>query len=150
MNKKTGFGTFFLLIFAVLVIFVTPVHAQNAQDEVKTKLLLAGSVFISEGFQLTHEIIFGRLTERQSETISLQLDGSMEYIIFGVCDNDCYNVNIDFYDVNGQRVAYNHEYSDAPYIVVHKGNRGTYYIHITMVRCASYSCNYGVGVFGRY
>jgi hypothetical protein len=150
MNKsKLSYISFLTVVLAI--IFSAPVQARNAQDEVRAKLLIAGSVFIEQGFQLTHEIIWGQLTERQSETISLRLDGNKEYIIFGVCDNDCYNVNIDFYDASGRRLAYNHAHSDAPYIVVQKGNSGLFYIHMTMVRCASsYSCNYGVGVFGRY
>jgi hypothetical protein len=149
MDIRTGVRSLLLMTVAGLLIFTIPASAQDAREEVRAKLYIAGNMFINRGYVLTHEIVWGRLSEGEAETIGIELDGRMEYVIFGVCDNDCYNVNIDFYDMQGNRLAYNYEYSEVPYIVVPRGYYDRYLIQITMARCITYTCNYGVAVFGR-
>lgn len=150
MHMKKGMRRLLLGAFVALLVYVIPAYAQDIRDEIRIKLYAVGSVFLNEGFDLTHEIIWGRLPQGQSENIGIELDGNMEYYIMGVCDNDCYNLNIDFYTMNGELLGYDHEDSEAPFIHIPHGYHDRYIIRMSMAGCATFTCNYAMAVFGRY
>jgi hypothetical protein len=124
-----------------------------AQDQwtqqVRGQLTAASEMIESEGFASTHEVVTGGLAEGATEQVEIELEAGVEYVIVGVCDVDCSDLDLFLRDPSGRIVDSDIELDDVPIVTVTPERTGTYTLEVRMVTCSAAPCRYGVGTYGR-
>ncbi|HVX87745.1 MAG TPA: hypothetical protein VG940_02370 [Gemmatimonadales bacterium] len=116
---------------------------------VRQQLDNAGRVATDRGYQMSHEVFMGRLDDDQNESLNIPLDGGTQYILVGVCDQDCTDVDLTIYDPDGNEVDSDLETDDKPVLQLTARNNGRYRVKVSMVACSANPCRYGVGVWAK-
>ena len=119
------------------------------EAQVRTQLNDAGHTWSEKGFAMSHEVFMGRLDDDANESLNIPLDGGTRYVIVGVCDQDCTDVDLTVYDSNGREVASDVETNDKPTVQVTPTGSGQYRVKVSMVACTGNPCRYGVGVWAK-
>ncbi|MBE9014220.1 DUF4148 domain-containing protein [Pseudanabaenaceae cyanobacterium LEGE 13415] len=101
------------------------------------------------GYSETHDPFIGRLGRGGETDITLQLDRGVRYAIFGVCDNDCRDIDLALYDDNGRLIASDTKNDDIPIVFVTPAWNARFTIRVNMVSCSNAPCRYGVGAYGQ-
>lgn len=101
------------------------------------------------GATLTHDPYTGVLGNGGRDDINLNLRNGTTYAIVGVCDNDCRDIDLALYDDNGNLIASDTEQDSTPIVNVTPRWNARFRLRVSMPRCSSAPCAYGVGVFGR-
>jgi hypothetical protein len=101
------------------------------------------------GFRLAEETRTGSLGAGQRESLTATLRSGVEYMILGVCDNDCTDVDLRLYDELGSEVDTDLEVDDYPIVSATPSRSGEYRIEVAMVTCSTEPCFYGVGIFSK-
>jgi hypothetical protein len=91
----------------------------------------------------------GELRDGSSITWTVPLRAGTEYKLFGACDEDCGDVDLELYDENGYLVDEDAAGDDYPIVIVRPRYSQTYSFKVTMADCAYSPCGYMVGIFGR-
>jgi len=103
----------------------------------------------NEGMSRLGNPLVGSIAASSSTTLQVNLNAGRRYRLFGVCDNDCSDLDLTLVDPSGTTVAQDVETDDVP-IVVHTAQRtGSYRVRVTMARCSVSPCRYGVSLYGR-
>jgi hypothetical protein len=89
------------------------------------------------GFRLAEETRTGSLDEGEQESMTAGLRSGVEYMILGVCDNDCSDLDLRLYDELGNEVDIDLEVDDYPIVNATPSRSGEYRIEVAMVTCAS-------------
>lgn len=116
---------------------------------VRRQLDEAGKVATDKGYAMSHEIFMGRLDDDASESLNIPLDGGTKYILVGVCDQDCSDVDLTIYDPDGNEVDSDLLTDDKPVLELDPRSNGRYRVKVSMVACTANPCRYGVGVWAK-
>lgn len=116
---------------------------------VRSQLATKGEVAVRNGYQMSHEIFMGRLDDDANESLNIPLDGGNDYILIGVCDQDCSDVDLVIYDPNGNEVDSDVEDDDSPVLQLKVRENGRYRVKVSMPACSANPCRYGVGVWAK-
>jgi hypothetical protein len=116
---------------------------------VRNQLNDAGHTWTEKGFAMSHEVFMGRLDDDANESLNIPLDGGTRYVLVGVCDQDCTDVDLTMYDANGKEVVSDVETNDKPTLQFTPPSSGSYRVKVTMVACTANPCRYGVGVWAK-
>jgi hypothetical protein len=119
------------------------------EQQVRRQLTDAAQRLGKSGYELTHHIYTGSLRENQHEDVNVELDGGRTYVIVGVCDNDCKDVDIRLLNRGGREVEKDVEADDYPAVSVQPSRDERYTVRMIMATCNSQPCRYGFGVFSR-
>ena len=145
---KINFWKSCILAFAFL-----PLNSSAQQDpfelQVYDQLLAAGYIFISAGYELTHEPIIEKLQRGYYYDVTMNLQRGVSYAIVGVCDEDCYDMDLELYDSKGNLIDYDTGSTITPAVTVFPGYRDRFLVRVRIPRCAAWQCTFGIGVFGR-
>ena len=119
--------------------------------QVRELLKASGQALEKYGYTLTEEMYTGALSNGESESLSIDLvprpDG---YVITGVCDEDCDDLDFDLTTLYGDSVEKDERPDDTPILRVPGGRKAVKYrLKVTMASCSNSPCFYGVGVYGR-
>ena len=128
--------------------------AQNSEArwvrQVRELLKSSGQALERYGYTLTEEMYTGALSKGESESLSVDLVARPDgYVITGVCDEDCDDLDFELTTLYGDSVAKDDAPDDTPLVRVPGGRRAKYRLKVTMVSCSNSPCYYGVGVYGR-
>jgi hypothetical protein len=118
-------------------------------DQVRNQLNQAAKVFVNRGYERTHDFKLDRLPQGRADTLSVTLRQGFEYVLLGVCDNDCTDLDIKIFDENNNLVAEDSSTDDVPIVTVTPRRTARFRISINMFKCSDNPCYYGVGVFGK-
>ncbi|NKB89424.1 MAG: hypothetical protein GKS06_14495 [Acidobacteria bacterium] len=102
------------------------------------------------GFGYAGEMVVGSLEEGDDEYFEFDFVGHREYLIVGVCDGDCSDLDLLLYDRDDNVVLQDIEMDDYPVLVSPSGRSGVHYIEAAMPSCSVEPCYYAVQVFHRY
>jgi hypothetical protein len=131
---------------------VSPLSAQSASaDQVWDQLQnRAYAEAASEGFALINYMV-GWLMKGASEDGGFnwprRFDAGYSYLIVGVCDLDCPDVDLNLEDQEGVAVASDTGSGDMPMIRFTPSKTAMYWIDPTMHACSTEPCAYGIAVF---
>ncbi len=121
---------------------------QDAFDrQVQEQLGRAGRDLGTRGFTLTHQVFTGSLKEGETENVVFEFDSSGSYVVVGVCDNDCKDVDLKLLDSRGREIDNDVQEDDAPVVAVTPKQRERFTVQAIMADCNSNPCRYGLGVF---
>ncbi len=90
----------------------------------------------------------GRLIHGASETYTVTLEAGRTYILMGVCDEDCLDLDMELYDGYGNLISRDDSEDDVPTVEVSVTNGGDFTLQVTMFECNENPCYYGVGLYG--
>ena len=140
-----------LVLFIVLLLVLAPLRMAQAQDQYEQQVLAqlgeAAMVFTSAGYApiLVEE---GNLTDGDSEAFTVVLETGHSYMLMGVCDEDCLDLDLELYDGYGNLVSQDESEDNAPIVEVSVATSGEFTLRVTMYDCTEDPCYYGVGVYG--
>jgi hypothetical protein len=145
--RRTPTILFFFLLW--LCASVTSLSAQNVfADQVWDQL--QGRVYttaINDGFKLVNYMV-GYLDKVSSASnYSTRLHPGGSYLIVGVCDNNCADVDLALEDVDSVVRASDTATDDTPVIRFTPPTSADYWVKVTMPDCRAGICAYGIGVF---
>src|SRR5690606_5326895 len=101
----------------------------------------------SEGLELQGPFRSGALGDGEETNTPVELQAGREYIIVGVCDADCDDMDLVLADAGGTRLASDFELDDVPMVSAAISETGTYQLTVLMPSCSIDPCGYGVAVF---
>jgi hypothetical protein len=119
------------------------------ERQVREQLNQAAGRLRRDGYELTHHIYTGELEENQEENVAVELDRARTYVILGVCDADCKDLDLRLLTPAGKEVDADVEVDDYPTVGVAPTRREKYSVRAIMATCAAAPCRYGFGVFAR-
>jgi len=127
------------------LLFAAPAHAQP--EIIRTQLDSAAVLMGNEGFSLQDDIVTGDLGEGEDEEFELELEAGKTYIIVGVCDGDCSDLDMALTTTDGEEVDSDYATDDVPMVMVEVARNATYHLKVQMVTCSVEPCSFGVSVF---
>jgi hypothetical protein len=124
-------------------------QTDSATNQVLSQLRRVRNGMVSQGFRGTHEPFIGNLGRGGDENITLNLRQGTTYLIAGVCDNDCGDLDLELYDGNGNRLAVDRKADSIPIVSVTPRWNARFTVKAIMPRCANEPCRFGIETFGR-
>jgi len=119
------------------------------ERQVREQLDAAAQGLGKKGYELTHQVHTGELRQNQEEDVTLELNHGRTYVIVGVCDRDCKDVDLRLLNPGGGEIDKDIEPDDYPAVAVSPGRTERYTVRAIMTACSAAPCRYGFGVFAR-
>jgi hypothetical protein len=154
-NRSTGKAFFkrFALstVFASSVIILTAnfAFADRFTDQIYAQLIRIARDAGYRGYRPTHEPLIDDLGNGGEHNITLNLSRDVSYVIMGVCDEDCNDIDLELYDDNGNLISSDRQIDAFPVVEVTPRWNARFLIRVRMADCSNAPCRYGVGAFGR-
>ncbi|HYR07037.1 MAG TPA: hypothetical protein VEQ60_04700 [Longimicrobium sp.] len=123
----------------------TPAQAQPAI--IASQLSNVDSIMESRGFVPADEAVLGTLAEGDDEEFELEFENGTDYVVWGVCDLECSDLDLVLTDASGNEVDADREMDDKPLLVRQDQPGGTFVLAVQMATCGSDECHYAVRVF---
>lgn len=138
-----------ILIMLAALLFVPARAAAQSQweQQVLEQIRIVGTTFAPEGYSLVGETRMGSLNDGASEDFNLTLEAGVNYLVLGVCDNDCPDIDLMLLDASGSEVGSDYQEDAYPMVEVTPGWTASYQVHVYMADCDAEPCFYGVGLF---
>jgi len=133
------------------IIAMTPV-AVSAQDMWERQVLrqlnaVAAAADSEANYVASHDPFTGSLRNNNYTEIQYTLQAGVHYLLTGVCDNDCSDLDLELYDGNHRLVSRDTGSDDKPIVGVTVGVSGRFYLRVIMARCSTLTCRYGTQAF---
>ncbi|MEM1271776.1 MAG: hypothetical protein AAGI08_17135 [Bacteroidota bacterium] len=139
-----------LFLFVLLAAPWQSATAQTAEEYVEQLLVqldAAADVFEEEGF-LPVMADGDVLEQGESQLYTVTLEEGISYLLLGVCDEDCSDLDLELYDGYDNLISEDDMEDDAPVVDVFVKQSGDFTLKVTMYACSENPCYYGVGVYG--
>ncbi len=145
MNSRLG------VVLAGVTLLAPIPSAAGAQqskwrEEVTAQVDHAAKLLKERGYTKA-DIYDGSLDQDASESLTLPLRAGRQYAILGVCDVDCNNLDLRLYGGADRELDSDVEEDDVPVVMVTPEHDGKFRLKITMMKCESSPCFYGIGLF---
>lgn len=95
----------------------------------------------------SHEFVTGRLDDEGTEWVNIELPAGYTYHILGVCDHDCFDLDLELYTTDNVLLSSDVETDDYPLVSVTPAERTIYRVKVVMAKCSSGPCRYGLGIY---
>ncbi|NJK61098.1 MAG: hypothetical protein HC918_13870, partial [Oscillatoriales cyanobacterium SM2_1_8] len=115
-------------------------------QQVREQLLGAARLARTGGNRATHDPFIDELGNGGEDNISLNLQEGIEYLIVGVCDEDCSDLDLVLRDDNGNIVSSDTKDDDIPIVRITPRWNARFKVQVTMASCTNAPCRYGIGV----
>jgi len=133
-----------------LTLVASAAHAQDRWERVvRDQLRQVGQASEQRGYTMATDIYQGRLDDDESTNLTVNLEQGKDYVMWGVCDQDCSDIDLVIYDSDGDEVDSDLETDDKPLLHVIPSRDGRYKVKVTMVTCSADPCRYGVGLWSK-
>jgi len=145
MRKNIGIG---IAVCVSLLFGSAFAYADRWQDQVKAQMVLAFAAMGLNSYQLD---LFkeGQLDEGAHHrwTLDVGSDRSRTYKIVAACDEDCADIDLELYEMDGTRVDQDTRRDSLPVVTIPHGHVGNHTLKVTMYRCEVDPCRYGYALF---
>ena len=125
----------------------------SAQDQwervVRQQLQQVGAASERNGYTMASDVFQGRLDDDATTNLNVTLQAGKDYVLWGVCDQDCSDIDLVIYDSDGDEVDSDLQTDDKPLLHVVPSSNGRYRIKVSMPACSANPCRYGVGVWAK-
>ena len=101
----------------------------------------------AQGYEQTGENRSGALNTRESTSFTVPLRAGYSYVVTGVCDDDCKELDLILYAANGYEVDAARNAGNAPILRAAPRETMVYRVKVVMASCRTNPCSYGVAVF---
>ena len=95
------------IVAALTCLAATPAGAQNNEyrQQLDQQLQTNRSQLQQEGYAVAAGPFTGALSAGGKERFTLPVENGVSYKVVGVCDNDCTNVDLRVFNLNGQNIG---------------------------------------------
>jgi len=150
IGRKTKFGVAAVAAAGLAVAGAAPTIAQATNEALVNQLLgTAAGMAKERGFSSTHSRHNGSLNVNQTETVTLDLNAGTSYMVIGLCDQDCSDIDLWISDENGYEIDSDTLEDDVPIVEVTPRRNARFSIRAKMITCNVEPCFYGIGVYGK-
>ncbi|HEY7473126.1 MAG TPA: hypothetical protein VIE68_12345 [Gemmatimonadota bacterium] len=128
--------------------FSVPLSRAQSTDQVWSQLQSSFATARDEGYK-QYNYVIGYLDNGMEPTVNwpVEMSAGSSYLIVGVCDNDCTDVDLSLEDTDRNVVASDVLNDDIPMVEFTPKADATYWIRPTMAACSVNPCGYGIAVF---
>ena len=138
---------------AALLALPRAAEAKDYRGIVISQLDTVAGPVARSGFRLDPSVfdrssVVGALAKGASSMMELNLTGGTNYLIVGVCDGDCSDLDLRIFSSDSTTpVAVDTEDDDAPILNFTAPKSGRYMLAVDMAECTASICYYGYRVF---
>ncbi|MEM6879035.1 MAG: hypothetical protein AAF544_10775 [Bacteroidota bacterium] len=133
-----------LLLVAVLS---GTIMSLGAQSVVQSQLNYISSSAQGEGLRLMENERTFSLNDDRSQIETVNLQAGVPYRIYGVCDQDCEDLDLILRDAYGNEIVRDQQTDDVPIITASVRNSGPYQLEVKMYECTIEPCGVGIAVY---
>ena len=126
---------------------VSVANDKEFRKQIRQQLDFASELWEEQGYEYIDDLR-DKLAEDDHDTLSVELDRKTNYVLVGVCDTDCDDLDITVYDDDGDEVVTDDQSDDVPIVQFRAPYSGEYEIKVTMYDCGANVCYYGVALYG--
>lgn len=145
LRKVVRAGSVLLLVSAVTAAGASQTRwEEQVEDQLDAVLARIGS-----DFDAVSEILIGELEPGDTDGFEVDLVRGVEYLIVGVCDADCSDIDLAVYDEDDDLVDADTESDDAPVIQFEAYANTTVWVEVSMAGCYADTCAHGVQAYAR-
>lgn len=135
------------LFTAISVMIPTIAWANPYIEQVAAQLILIGLKYIQAGWTSSHDPYFNSLRANNSYYVPYYLSAGNTYSIFGVCDEDCSDIDLSIYDDKGNLISRDNSGDDIPLVSVRVIRSSYFQVKVRMYNCNTTECVYGLSAF---
>lgn len=134
----------------MLVAAAAPAVAQTGEfrQQLIDQLEFARELAKDAGLDVVAGPFFGGLAEGATETYTISVVEGKNYLIGGVCDTDCSDLDIRIYNTGGDLIGEDTLDDDVPVVELVPTNSGRVKVEVTMHACSSEPCFFAAEVYG--
>ena len=125
------------------------VSGDTPRELVDNQLALLEETMQENGMSRFRDNEYLWLNEDETQTIEVRLTAGTPYQIWGVCDGDCSDLDMELQDLAGKQIDEDILEDAQPLIDETVTKSGTYRLIIKMYECSVEPCLVGVNFFGR-
>jgi len=122
---------------------------QAYREQIEGLLATTGLIYTTQGYQRTHDPYIDSLVGSSSDSLNFTLQGGKDYVIVGVCDTDCEDLDLKLFDENDNEIDTDTATDDFPILRVVPKWTGRFDLKVVMASCKERYCYYGVGVYAK-
>ena len=115
-------------------------YAPRAEAQIQR---LAAS-WASRGFVRTGDLRVGVLGERERDSLALELESGLQYVLLGICDEDCGDIDLHLFAPAGKEIAFEGKTSSRAVLWMTPLSAGAHRLEVVMLRCGTPPCYYAV------
>lgn len=97
-----------------------------------------------------YELVDGsgdKLQDNSSKFTTLSLQQGVSYVIVGICDEDCGDMDLSLYDENNNLISTDEKRNSIPIVAVTPAWTGIFRLKVDMPNCSAPYCYFGIGLF---
>lgn len=139
----------------LLLALASSAQAQNAwRDILEAQMTAVGNTVAQEGYRADSgafhtDMIVGTLGAGASVGLEVDLVSGIEYMIVGVCDSDCTDLDLSLVDLQGNVLFRDELDDDAPILSFTAPAGGAHFLLVDMYACSVEPCSFGYKVYRR-
>jgi hypothetical protein len=134
-----------LLLAAAALLVSTTAEAQP--NVIRMQLDSAVVLMRGQGFTPLDDAVTGSLAAGQDEEFEVELEAGVTYMVVGVCDGGCSDLDLVLSDDDGEEMEADRELDDVPMLAVEVTSNVEAVLKVQMATCSTAQCQYGVRVF---
>ena len=142
----------FSLVFGSMLLSSSAAEASTWQEQLREQTSIkSGSGYADlagNGFTLVDVAQTELLAASSSSDVSVSLAPGSEYVILGVCDNDCLDLDLTLMK-GGIELDKDTTTDDWPLLKVSPTSSGSYSVRVSMYNCSTSTCGYQLSVWKR-
>lgn len=144
-----------VLASILLVASASAAHSQNAwRDILESQMTAVGNTVTQQGYRADPsafhtDMIVGTLMSGADVRLEVDLEFGVEYMIVGVCDGDCTDLDLTLVDLQSNVLFEDLLDDDAPILTFTAPAGGVYFLHVDMYECSVEPCSFGYKVYRR-
>jgi hypothetical protein len=107
-------------------------------------LRAAATSWTARGFAPIGELRIGTLGESERESVTVALERGWDYVVLGMCDEDCGDLDFHAFGPDGAQIAFDTRPNGRPVVRLTPPADGYYRLEVVMIECSTPPCYYGV------
>lgn len=136
------------LLITAGVVLTSPTTARAQQDYYATRARVdmqrAAASWSSRGFAPVGDLRIGVLDERERDSLSVELQREVQFVVLGFCDEDCGDIDFHAFDPAGKEIAFEVRSGSRATMSMIPATTGAYRIEVVMGSCSTPPCYYAV------
>ena len=137
----------FVAVLACLANASASAQTGDYRQQLDQQLQKSRELFQQQGYSIAAGPFTGALPVGGKERFTLPVENGVSYKILGVCDNDCQDVDLRVFNMNGQNIGEDVTDDDIPIVELQPTGTGTVQLEANMIKCTSTPCYHAVEVY---
>jgi hypothetical protein len=121
----------------------------NLPEAVRRQLAQANDIARQQGYTPVGGPASGALRNQTQEDVSVTLTSGGQYLMVGVCDGDCSDMDLRLFAPTGEEVAQDIATDDTPVLRFTANASGAHQARVIMATCTNEPCAYGVALYSK-